>query len=227
MAYVSKKSSCLQGEFIDVGLSLYETEAAIQAVGGFAFGARGEVDTGCTMGLGFGHKVGNELASVAATTTSLTHNDIFNPGFGTGDEGIEGKRGHAAKLGAFVVQHIESYVGARHNLAQGFGAERGGFGRELGQQGIDLGGGVVGHVVGTEGGDVGGVEHIEQLTDGALQQGMPGFGGYFGQWLKHKAAFGQVLVGQTELWGVDDEVGCLGCFGVSASRMSMSMMRSV
>ena len=31
MAYVSKKSSCLQGEFIDVGLSLYETEAAIQA----------------------------------------------------------------------------------------------------------------------------------------------------------------------------------------------------
>ena len=39
MAYVSKKSSCLQGEFIDVGLSLYETEAAIQAVGGFAFGA--------------------------------------------------------------------------------------------------------------------------------------------------------------------------------------------
>ena len=50
------------------------------------------------MGLGFGHKVGKELASVAATTTSLTHNDIFYPGFGTGDEGIEGTRSYAMNI---------------------------------------------------------------------------------------------------------------------------------
>lgn len=52
-----------ESEFVNVGIALNKAQAAVELVGGYAFGTRSEVNALCSEPRGFGNEVFDELSA--------------------------------------------------------------------------------------------------------------------------------------------------------------------